>query len=133
MSDTILLQGMRFEGVHGVSDEERELPQLLEVDLEVALDLTAAATSDDLADSLDYGELVELCRRVVETGTQRLLEAIAGAIAADVTRRPGVRSVTVRVRKPAVPIDADLDFAQVELRREVERGSEMSSAVRGSA
>jgi hypothetical protein len=28
-----------------------------------------------------------------------------------------VRTVTVRVRKPAVPVDADLDFAQVELRR----------------
>jgi dihydroneopterin aldolase len=46
-----------------------------------------------------------------------LLEAVAGAIADDVTRRPGVRSVTVRVRKLAVPIDVDLDHAQVELRR----------------
>jgi dihydroneopterin aldolase len=117
MTDTILLQGMRFEGVHGVSDEERALPQPLEVDLEVGLDLSAAAASDDLGDTLDYGELVEVCRQAVETGTQRLLEAVAGAIAEDVTRRPGVRSVTVRVRKLAVPIDADLDHAQVELRR----------------
>ena len=117
MTDTILLQGMRFEGIHGVSAEERALPQLLEVDLEVALDLSAAAASDDLSDTLDYGELVEVCRRAVEMGTQRLLEAVAGAIADDVMRRRGVRSVTVRVRKPAVPIDADLDFAQVELHR----------------
>jgi len=119
MSDTILLAGMRFEGTHGVSDEERLLPQLLEVDLEVALDLARAATSDDLADTLDYGELVEVCRRVVEEGTQRLLESVAGAIADDVTRRPGVEAVTVRVRKPAVPLDVELEFAQVELRRVV--------------
>ncbi len=117
MSDTILLAGMRFEGIHGVSDEERMLPQLLEVDLEVALDLSRAAASDELADTLDYGELVEVCRRVVEEGTQRLLEAVAGAIADEVTSRPGVTGVTVRVRKPAVPIDVEMDHAQVELRR----------------
>ena len=117
MTDTILLQGMRFEGIHGVSEEERAYPQPLEVDLEVGLDLSAAAASDDLGDTLDYGALVEVCRRVVEDGRQRLLEAVAGAIADDVGARPGVRAVTVRVRKLAVPIDADLDFAQVELRR----------------
>ncbi len=117
MSDTILLAGMRFEGIHGVSDEERMLPQLLEVDLEVALDLARAAASDDLADTLDYGELVGVCRRAVEEGSQRLLEAVAGAIADEVSGRPGVVGVTVRVRKPAVPLDVELDFAQVELRR----------------
>ena len=119
MSDTILLAGMRFEGIHGVSNEERSLPQLLEVDLEVALDLSRAAGSDELTDTLDYGELVEVCRRVVEEGSQRLLEAVAGAIADGVIGRPGVDGVTVRVRKPAVPLDVELDFAQVELRRVV--------------
>lgn len=117
MTDTILLAGMRFEGVHGVSEEERLLPQLLEVDLKVTMDLAAAAASDDLADTLDYGRLVEVCRRVVEEGTQRLLEAVAGGIADEVLREPRVRSVTVRVRKPAVPLDVELEFAQVELRR----------------
>lgn len=117
MTDTILLAGMRFEGIHGVSDEERLLPQPLEVDLEVALDLTKAAASDALADTLDYGALVETCRRVVEDGTQRLLEAVAGAIADEVVGRPGVERVTVRVRKPAVPLDVEMDYAQVELQR----------------
>jgi hypothetical protein len=37
----------------------------------------------------------------------------------EVTRRPGVEGVTVRVRKPAVPVDVEMDFAQVELRRVV--------------
>lgn len=117
MSDTILLAGMRFEGIHGVSDEERALPQLLEVDLEVALDLGRAAASDELTDTLDYGELVEVCRRVVEEGSQRLLEAVAGAIADELTSRPRVERVTVRVRKLAVPLDVEMDHAQVELTR----------------
>ena len=53
----------------------------------------------------------------MEEGTQRLLEAVAGAIADKVLGRPGVERVTVRVRKPAVPMDVEMDFAQVELRR----------------
>ncbi len=117
MSDSILLQGMRFEGVHGVGDEERAEPQLLEVDLEVHLDLRAAATSDALADTLDYGGLVDICREVAEDGDARLLETVAGGIADRVLAHTRVQEVVVRVRKLAVPLDADLDFAQVEIRR----------------
>ena len=93
------------------------MPQLLEVDLVVELDLRAAGASDDLADTVDYGPLVEICRRVVETGSYRLLERIASVIADALLATPGVLACIVRVRKLVVPIDADLDFAQVEIRR----------------
>lgn len=115
--DTILLQGIRLEGQHGASDEERSMPQPFEVDLAVEADLALAAGSDQLADTVDYGPLLEICRTTVETGSFRLLERIAGAIAERVLTTPGVLACTVRVRKLAVPIDADLDFAQVEIRR----------------
>ncbi len=115
--DTILLQGIRLEGRHGASDDERALPQMLEVDLEVEADLRVAGTSDDLAETVDYGPLVDICRAVVETGSYRLLEAIAANIADRVLDVAGVLAVTVRVRKLAVPMDADLDFAQVEIHR----------------
>jgi dihydroneopterin aldolase len=106
---------MRFEGHHGVSEEERAFPQLIEVDLEVEADLDAAARSDDLGDTIDYGPLVELTRAIVEERRFRLLEAIAGAIVAEALRSaPSVTAVTVL----AVPIDADLDHAEVTLRRE---------------
>ena len=115
--DTILLQGIRLEGQHGASDEERSMPQEFEVDLVVEADLAAAADSDTLTDTVDYGPLVEICRSTVETASYRLLERIAGTIAERVLATPGVLACTVRVRKLAVPIDADLDFAQVEIRR----------------
>jgi len=115
--DTILLQGIRLEGQHGASDEERSMAQLFEVDLIVEADLAAAAASDRLTDTVDYGPLVDICRSVVEMESHRLLERIAGTIAERVLVTPGVRACTVRVRKLAVPLDADLDFAQVEIRR----------------
>lgn len=120
MTDRIVLQGMRFEGRHGVSDDERAYPQEIEVDLEVEADLALAGASDELSDTINYGPLVELCRRVVEEGSFRLLEAIAEAIAREVLASTRAAAAVVRVRKLAVPIDADLDFAGVQIRRERE-------------
>ena len=115
----ITLAGMRFEGRHGASEDERMLPQLLEVDLEVEADLDPASRSDALADTTDYGPLIAVARRTVEEGSYRLLEAIAGALADAALRlAPGATAVTVRVRKLAVPVDVDMDHAEVELRRE---------------
>ena len=119
--DRISLRGMRFEGHHGVSDEERELPQLIEVDIELQADLAAAARSDALEDTIDYGPLVEIARSVVEDERCRLLEGIAGAIIGRILQdAPAATAVTVRVRKLAVPIDADIDHAEVTLSRERE-------------
>lgn len=118
MTDRLVLRGMRFEGRHGVSEEERALPQPLEVDLEVEMDLSAAGRSDDLAATVDYGPLIELCCAIVEGRSFQLLEAIAESIATEVlTRAPVAEGVTVRVRKPAVPVDADLDYAEVVITR----------------
>jgi dihydroneopterin aldolase len=121
MTDHILLSGMRFEGRHGVRAEERALPQTIEVDLEIEADLAAAGRSDDLADTIDYGPLVGICRGVVEDESARLLEAIAETICARVLAATPASAATVRVRKLAVPVDADIDHAQVEIRRERQR------------
>jgi dihydroneopterin aldolase len=116
--DRITLSGMRAEGRLGATEEERELPQLVEVDVELEVDLAAASVSDDLSDTVDYEPVVEITLRTVEDGSHALMEGLAGAIARGVLETsPPVRAVTVRVRKLAVPLDADMDHAQVEIRR----------------
>lgn len=116
--DLITLSGMRCEGRLGATEEERALPQLVEVDLEVEADLAAAAESDELGQTVDYGPLVELTTRTVESGSFRLLEAMAGAIARGALEASAdIRAVTVRVRKLAVPMDVDMDHAQVQIHR----------------
>ena len=106
------------------SEEERPLPQPIEVDLEVETDLARAGRTDDVADTIDYGPLVELCAG--RRGAQ-LLPPAGGHRGrhrgpASWITTPAL-AVTVRVRKLAVPVDADLDWAQVELRRERPAGS----------
>jgi dihydroneopterin aldolase len=118
VSDRIFVQGMVFLGYHGVTDEERAERQAIEVDLAVTLDLRAAGTSDDLAQTVDYGDLFETCRGTVEQHSFHLLEGIAEAIAGAVLAGHGtVESVAVRVRKPGVPLDGMLEYAGVEIER----------------
>jgi dihydroneopterin aldolase len=116
--DRITLSGLRCEGRLGADEEERSVPQLVEVDLEVETDLSAASTSDDLAETVDYGPLVRLVVRTVEERSHALLEGLAGDIAREaLSTSARIDAVTVRVRKLAVPLDVDIDHAQVEIRR----------------
>jgi dihydroneopterin aldolase len=118
VTDRIYLHGMVFEGRHGVTDEEREAPQPIEVDLDVELDLRPAGTSDDLAQTVDYGDVFEACRRVVEGESYHLLEGIAEALAARVLDGfPQVRAVNVNVKKPGVPLDGVIEHAGVRIER----------------
>jgi dihydroneopterin aldolase len=117
--DRITLSSMRYEGLIGATEEERLFPQMLEVDLVVEADLSAAAASDALGDTIDYGPLVALTERTVEGGRLTLLEGLAGRLASSVLdAAPAVAAVTVRVRKLAVPMDVSIDFAEVEIHRE---------------
>jgi dihydroneopterin aldolase len=117
--DRIVLRSMRFEGHLGATEEERRLSQLVEVDLEVEADLVAAGESDALADTVDYGPLVMLVGRSVEGGAYHLLEGLAGRIAREaLDADPRIDAVTVRVRKLAVPLDVDMEHAEVEVRRQ---------------
>jgi dihydroneopterin aldolase len=120
VSDRIVLTNMRFQGRHGVGDDERTRLQPFEVDVEVGLDLRAAGLTDDLDKTVDYSDLFELCRSVVEGPSRRLIETLAESIAQSVLDRTvdlGVEEVVVRVRKPRAPLRGELDHAAVEITR----------------
>lgn len=117
VSDRITLRGMRFMGRHGVSPEERAEPQPFEVDLVLRLDLSRAAASDDLADTVDYAAAFTIARRIVEGRSFQLLEALAGAIADAVLAALRVEEVEVRVRKPKAPLPGAFETVEVRLRR----------------
>ncbi len=117
VSDRITLRGMRFMGRHGVTPEERAEPQPFEVDLVLELDLSRAAASDDLADTVDYGAAFLVARRIVEGRSFHLLEALAGAIADAVLAAFPVEEVEARVRKPKAPLPGAFETVEVRLRR----------------
>ena len=95
--DHIALRGLRVRGHHGVYEHERRDGQDFVVDVTVWLDLAAAAASDDLADTLHYGELAQ--------------RTVAVRIADDVLTDRRVQAVEVTLHKPQAPIP--LEFADV--------------------
>jgi dihydroneopterin aldolase len=117
VSDRITLRNLRFLGRHGVELEERLEPQPFEVDLILRGDLSAAAASDDLADTVDYAAVFSLVGEVVGGRSYRLIEALAGAIADAVLAAHAVDDVEVRVRKPKAPLPGAFDAVEVRLRR----------------
>lgn len=116
--DAIELRGLRVSGVVGVLAHERTQPQPLDIDLDISLDLSAAGASDDLTDTVDYGQLCAATEQVVTTTAYALLEALAERIAAtllDADERIG--EVTVAVRKLRPPVAQQLATSGVRLTR----------------
>ena len=113
MTDRITLTGLRVRGHHGVFEHERRDGQDFLVDITVWIDLDRAAASDDLADTLHYGELAERAAAIVGGPPRNLIEAVAGEIAADVMRDERVHAVEVTLHKPSAPIP--LAFADVSV------------------
>jgi dihydroneopterin aldolase len=111
----IQLRGLRVLGTHGVLAEEQARAQPFEVDLDLDVDLTAAAASDDLADTVDYGALAEAVERIVSTERHQLLERLAGRICDVALTDDRVAAVTVTIRKLRPPVPVHLDSAGVRL------------------
>jgi dihydroneopterin aldolase len=109
--DRIELRGLRVRGRHGVFEHERRDGQDFVVDVTVWLDLAPAAASDDLADTLHYGELAERVAAIVGGEPHDLIETVAGRIADDVLTDERVMGVEVTLHKPQAPIP--LEFADV--------------------
>jgi dihydroneopterin aldolase len=115
---TVRLAGLEVFGRHGVHAPERELGQRFVVDLDVEMEGSASATSDDLADTLDYSALADAVAAIVAGPPVALLERLAGLIADRALAEPGARAVTVTVHKPHVAIPHVVSEAVVTLRRE---------------
>jgi dihydroneopterin aldolase len=117
--DRILLEGMVFHGRHGTLPAERELGQPFVVDVELRLDLRPAGLSDELARTVDYGQVHRRAREIVEGEPVNLTETVAERIAAAVLEdHPAVEAVRVRVAKPHVRLgDTVLKGSAVEISR----------------
>lgn len=111
MSDRIELTGLRVRGRHGVYDFEREQGQDFLVDVTLTMDLGPAARSDDVRDTVHYGELAERIVAVVAGEPVNLIEALAERIADLCLADTRVDTATVTVHKPQAPIPHD--FADV--------------------
>lgn len=137
MADRIALTGLKVRGNHGVFDHEKRDGQDFTCDVTLWLDFGAAAASDDLADTVDYGAVAQIAHDVIAGPARDLIETVAVEIAekllaADDTaaaaasaaaedpaaaRPPLLHAVEVTIHKPQAPIPLEFGDVAVTARR----------------
>lgn len=117
--DKVYMQGMRFYGYHGAFKEENALGQRFNADIVLEIDADKPGRSDDLDDTVNYAEVYEAAKEVLEGEPVKLVETLTHRIAVLVLERFSiVEAVTVKVIKPDPPIPGHYDSVAVEIRRE---------------
>lgn len=121
--DRIVVGGIKFHAYHGFTKLERQVGVRCSIDVEMVMDLSRAATSDQLKDTIDYRGVHAL---VLEIGRERnsfhLIESLAGHIADSILERYPIEEVTVRVRKETPLLDGIVDYVGVEVTRAAPSG-----------
>jgi len=116
--DSIHLTGIRCYGYTGYLPEEQVLGQWFEVDVKLWLDISTAAQTDAITDTLDYRCVISLIQNLVKTSKFILLERLVGTIADSILQQSDrITQVQVIVSKPAAPIPDFSGKISIELTR----------------
>lgn len=116
MEVVIEIQGLELTGFHGATKQERKEGQPFVFDVElVAHD--AGVRSDQLADTVDYTQVVTRVREVCEGERFNLIEALAAAVVDDLMEHFPISRARVRVRKPRVRLEAPVEFTSATIER----------------
>jgi dihydroneopterin aldolase len=117
VTDEILITGIRATGHHGVYEHERRDGQEFVTDVVLGLSLRAAAESDDVADTVHYGEFAERVVEIVAGEPVDLIETVAQRIAEAALSYSIVETVSVTVHKPQAPVTVPFGDVAVTVRR----------------
>ncbi|MCT4632824.1 MAG: dihydroneopterin aldolase [Firmicutes bacterium] len=116
--DKINMKNLSFYGYHGAMTEENVLGQKFVIDCSLLVDLSDAGKSDDVFDTVHYGEAFDLIKNVVENERYNLIEALAYNIIEKLMESfPKINGVDIEVKKPQAPVPGIYDYFSVSLSR----------------
>jgi dihydroneopterin aldolase len=98
--DRVFIENLSVETVIGIFDWEREIRQVVSLDLEMEFDIRAAAASDSISDALDYKAVSKRLIRFIEQSEFQLVEALAEQCAAIVLEEFPVERLKLKLSKP---------------------------------
>jgi dihydroneopterin aldolase len=100
--DVIFIREFRFETLIGIHEWEKEVPQTIELNIEIFLSQAQAARSNDIRDTIDYGQVIRSIRETCSARHFPLLESFAEHIAALILGEFGAAKVAVSAAKLAL-------------------------------
>lgn len=109
------LEGMEFHSFHGCLEKEKLEGNLFTVDFRGELDMAAAAASDSLGDTLDYGLLYDIVAEqmaipsdLLEHVTERIVNRVAATF-------PELKSFSIRVSKRNPPVNGPASWSRTTM------------------
>jgi FolB domain-containing protein len=114
--DRVFIENLHIQAILGIYDWERQTPQEVIVSVSVYTRARPPARADDLAGCVNYADLADDIRTLVERARRYTVEALAEDIARLCLSRPGVRKAKVCVKKPQAIPNADAAGVEIERR-----------------
>lgn len=112
--DLIKIDNLQFFANHGVFKSEQEKGQFFYADIRLYLDFKAAAETDDLTKTADYGAICSFAYDLLTKNTFKLIETAADCLAEEILYNfPKVREVFVEIKKPNAPIPLEFECVSV--------------------
>lgn len=116
--DAIIIEGLKVDTVVGCFNWERQIIQPLMLDLTIHNDLSQAAHSDELEDTLNYAQLCELAAQVIQEAKPKLIEHAAQLVLECLFGTfPSIESISITIRKPAIIAQANAVGIRLERNR----------------
>ena len=110
----ILVEALQISCVIGIHPWERAFRQPLTIDLEITTDISHAAGSDSVGDTIDYVTACQLSARIARDGQYQLIETLAEQLAALVMSEFGVPWLRLRLDKPGAVAEAESVGVEIE-------------------
>lgn len=98
----ICIREISVNCILGVGDMERKKKQTILVTLTFVIDVTRAALTDDISQTVNYHTVADKVVAMVSTSRFHLLESLGEAILNLCLKEEGMLSVTVRIEKPHI-------------------------------
>lgn len=112
----ISLKQMKLFGHTGCLPEEKKNGQYFYVSIDMFCREIPGTLTDDLNDTVNYADVYEIAKMIVEESDCNLIEHLAFVIGRAVIGKYGlIDSVRVLVRKPDAPIDGEFDAMETEI------------------
>ncbi len=112
--DKIFIHGLSVDAVIGVHDWERMSPQQLIIDIELGTNTALSAHSDDIKKTIDYHCVAQRVMAFVNETSFELLEALAEKMASLILMEYAVKTVKIRISKPAAIAEAVCAGVEIE-------------------
>ena len=98
--DKVFIRGLEVEGIIGIFQWEREVKQIISVDIEMDFDNKKAAKSDSIEDALNYKPVGKRITSFVKNSKFQLVETLAENISKIILKEFPVNNVRVTLSKP---------------------------------